>query len=506
MKKITAWLLLVCVILSFASCGAEKPATYSVTFDLNGGRIVNGEEAEQQVKEGGSAALPEVVREGYEFDGWDGEYENVTSSRLIVAKWTKLYTVTFDLGADDATARGETEIKVRKGDVPAAPTPTLKGAEFLGWDPEIVPADDDATYVATWSKRTYTAEQVFDIIAPGVAEIIVYDKNNEAFALGSGFFIDGDGTLVTNYHVMEGAYSATATLLSDSSVAYDIISVTDYDEDLDLAIVKVDIDANEFLTLSEDEPVTGETIYALGSSVGLTGTFSDGIVSTSSRMMGGVDFIQITAPISHGNSGGPLVNTHAEVLGVNALMNTEGQNLNFAININELKNLDSGKEGVTLSDFGGMTSSTAESVYSDQTGGWYDYVDKKEAEPNDSLNLADSLPVGEALAADVSSSEDFDVFYFRTDSEKEIQVDILPFYGEDYYTIAAAVYAITDDDYKEIGFLQIAADTDEDGEPVDYLELKFTSEADMTYVVLVFSNDDEDPSFPLYYAIGYSES
>lgn len=156
---------------------------------------------------------------------------------------------------------------------------------------------------------------------------------------GTAFALNREGWLATNYHVIENAVSITAQSLW-GEVSY-VNEVVAFDRDLDLAILKID-HARAWATLNKTGPVTGEQIYTLGSSKGLTGSFSNGVVAEKSRTLPGftVQFIQITAPISPGNSGGPLLNAYGEVIGVNARTYTEGQNLNFAIPVRYLDALD----------------------------------------------------------------------------------------------------------------------------------------------------------------------
>lgn len=94
--------------------------------------------------------------------------------------------------------------------------------------------------------------------------------------------------------------------------SFTVENVKGYDEKIELAVIETKASKTTPVTFAVDKPKTGETVYTLGSSKGLTGTFSDGIVSTASRIDGGVEYIQITAPISSGNSGGPLVNVCGE--------------------------------------------------------------------------------------------------------------------------------------------------------------------------------------------------
>ena len=158
---------------------------------------------------------------------------------------------------------------------------------------------------------------------------------------GSGFFV-GDGLIVTNYHVIEDATRGTAKLVG-AEQTHDIEGYIAIDKDHDLAILKV---ANLYappLPLGDSDTIQiGEVVYAVGNPRGLEGTFSDGIISNiqsdgNSGIRGEV--IQMTAPISQGSSGGAVLNSSGEVIGVAASIRRDGQNLNFAIPVNYLKAL-----------------------------------------------------------------------------------------------------------------------------------------------------------------------
>lgn len=153
---------------------------------------------------------------------------------------------------------------------------------------------------------------------------------------GSGFFIDDQGTVVTSYHVVDGAKAITVEV-SDGGI-YNLDKIVDFDPQYDLAILKIAYEGNPYLEICREEVRTGEYVYAVGSSLGfLNGTFSNGLVSSASRQIGEIDCIQTTAAISSGNSGGPLVNSRGEVVGVNAFTYIGGENLNLAVKV---KNLD----------------------------------------------------------------------------------------------------------------------------------------------------------------------
>jgi hypothetical protein len=158
---------------------------------------------------------------------------------------------------------------------------------------------------------------------------------NTNLGLGSGFFISS-GKIVTSYHVIEGA-SSIKVLLNDGH-SYDVEYILGYSKELDIAILSIPIET-EYLPLNNYSLKVGEAIYAIGNPLGLTDTFTDGIISNISRYVSNVDYIQINAAITHGNSGGPLINAYGEVIGINS-SGIEGEDLNFAINIYQLYQVD----------------------------------------------------------------------------------------------------------------------------------------------------------------------
>ena len=188
-----------------------------------------------------------------------------------------------------------------------------------------------------------SAVDVYNLISPSVVEI--YAESSLGASQGTGFFYDDKGTVITNYHVIENCQKAFITL-SDGRT-YSVISVLGYDADRDLAILSTGCTQSIPLSIRTDPAKTGEKVYAIGSSQGLTGTFSDGIVSAIDREVGENVFIQTTAPISQGNSGGPLVDAKGEVVGIVCSFFTSGQNLNLAIPVDAIKDI-SLKNPVTL--------------------------------------------------------------------------------------------------------------------------------------------------------------
>ena len=154
-------------------------------------------------------------------------------------------------------------------------------------------------------------------------------SGGEVFKTGSGFFVAADGTFVTNLHVIQGATAVRVRL--NTGEVFDNLYVKTTDARRDLAILRVPTTRASFLPLGDDRPLSvGDPIWVMGNPLGLEGTFSDGLVSAR-RIEDGVQYIQISAPISPGSSGGPVLNSRAEVVGIATLAARSGQNLNMAV-------------------------------------------------------------------------------------------------------------------------------------------------------------------------------
>lgn len=180
-----------------------------------------------------------------------------------------------------------------------------------------------------------TAEEIYDIISPSVVEIVATSSNMTS--TGTGFFYDKNGTVITNFHVVEECQQAKIILSNGDS--YEVTYVVGYDADRDIAVLSTNYTNSNPLPIRSAPAKTGETVYALGSSKGLTGTLSNGIISAADREIAGNTYIQTTAPVSHGNSGGPLVDVDGKVVGIICAGREDGQNLNFAIPITEIENI-----------------------------------------------------------------------------------------------------------------------------------------------------------------------
>ncbi len=193
----------------------------------------------------------------------------------------------------------------------------------------IRPAAAALLLVACASTLAQDARDIADKVLPSVAMLVMKDANGEPIAIGSGFVVH-PGVLVTNAHVIREASSGTATFTGDKT-EHAIVGVVAFDAHHDLALLKIADDKAKPLPLADAAAVkVGDTVYAAGSPQGMAGTFSNGIISAVREVEGGT-ILQTTAPISPGSSGGPLVNSSGQVVGVAVALIANGQNLNFAI-------------------------------------------------------------------------------------------------------------------------------------------------------------------------------
>jgi hypothetical protein len=175
---------------------------------------------------------------------------------------------------------------------------------------------------------------LIDKVEPSIVRIDVTMEQGKG--VGSGYVVLADGVLATNYHVIAGASEAMATFKNGQQAK--VVGTLLLDEKRDIAILKIDKQSLPVLPLADVLPRQGDSVAAFGAPVGLSFSASDGIVSAvrSGKEISDEEeipgtWIQTTAPISPGNSGGPLVNREGKVVAMNTMVLLIGQNLNFAI-------------------------------------------------------------------------------------------------------------------------------------------------------------------------------
>ncbi len=220
-----------------------------------------------------------------------------------------------------------------------------------------------ASIVTAWQAA---AQEMVGDLGPLVSKVdpcvVTISLDNQSS--GSGFVIDPEGLVATNYHVIEGAKSATVTFANKKT--YPVEGFVAIDRNKDLALLRIKVlglrdQKLACLQLADGTPEKGERVFAFGAPMGLSGSVSDGLVAAvrpgrdvrdtlvklAHRDIYGetlgydldIEWIQTTAPISQGNSGGPLVNVRGEVVGVNTWVCAVGQNLNFSLSVVHLTKL-----------------------------------------------------------------------------------------------------------------------------------------------------------------------
>jgi len=172
--------------------------------------------------------------------------------------------------------------------------------------------------------------------------------------LGSGFVVAADGRIATNLHVIGGAREATVVLADGRELTHpDVLAV---DEKRDLIVLRVAATGLRPLPLGDSSRVrAGDRVVAIGHPLGLSNTVSDGLVSAVREVSPGISVLQLSAPISPGSSGGPLLDDRGQVIGISTLLSTRGQNLNFGLPVNALKPLLAEAKATPLARWNGKT-------------------------------------------------------------------------------------------------------------------------------------------------------
>ena len=208
-------------------------------------------------------------------------------------------------------------------------------------DPNLPPEDQTTTETTTEQQSTtaQTPQQIAQKSQKSTVHLLVGDKEGDIFGAGSGFFVS-PGYVATNYHVIQQATWIYIKGIGKEKM-YVVEGIAAIDESHDLAILKAtEIDAPALHLGNSDKVQTGETVYVVGNPKGYEGTFSKGIVS-GIRRDGNNTWIQIDAPISPGSSGGAVLNSSGQVIGVATAghRDEDAQNLNFVVPSNYLKTL-----------------------------------------------------------------------------------------------------------------------------------------------------------------------
>lgn len=220
------------------------------------------------------------------------------------------------------------------------------------------PEGGSASPMPANEERTFDLPALAKAARPAVLLIVGFDAHGKIIQTGSGFFVSSSGRVVTNWHVIDGVTTAAAK--TENGAVYDINGVLAFSATLDLAVLKADARDVPFLEVEKTNyPEVGTRIAVIGSPLALEGTLSEGIVSAERPEENGA-WIQISAPISPGSSGSPVLDKSGSVVGV-ATLNSSGryQNLNFARSSHDLVPLLEGiSDDTKLKSFAELASAS----------------------------------------------------------------------------------------------------------------------------------------------------
>jgi len=263
------------------------------------------------------------------------------TGRILTEKKDALY---LDVGYTVLSIPRNQIVKViRSGDSDERPTSTptpTKGAPALPSE-SVAPVESGSLFaVATGSDAERSVRDLVATLGEAVVQV------RTPGGLGSGFFINEDGFLITNFHVIEGETKISIEVYhqKDGQLerrSYKEVRIVAMNKFGDLALLKVDDkEAPKFKTVRLDDAnalAQGDRVFAIGSPQGLERTVTEGIVSTTARQVSGDLYLQTTAQINPGNSGGPLFNLSGAVVGVTNMKLTFGEGLGFAIPVEMVK-------------------------------------------------------------------------------------------------------------------------------------------------------------------------
>lgn len=181
-------------------------------------------------------------------------------------------------------------------------------------------------------------------VEPSVLLVQTYKASGQRLAQGSAFFVSADGRVATSRHVMAGSDRAQVKASDGSTFAIRAVVAEDRARDLVILSLDIPLGIARPLPIAHALPEVGERVVVIGSPLGLEQTVTDGIVSAIRSVKPRGRIIQMSAPISPGSSGSPVVNLRGQVVGVASFLRQNGQNLNFAVPAMDLPSLATGPE------------------------------------------------------------------------------------------------------------------------------------------------------------------
>jgi hypothetical protein len=206
------------------------------------------------------------------------------------------------------------------------------------------------------------SETIVKKIRKSTVLICSYDDGGTKLSTGSGFLVSDTGIIATNNHVLENAKKIIVKLFSGEKFT-DIV-IRDYDEVKDIALLKIKGFDLPYLDFGNSNSLkVGSEVYVCGNSLGdYEFTFSNGLLSGIRYSDDGFKYLQMSAPISPGNSGGPIVNDQGEVIGVSVASSTKGQNINFGVPINYIRGMIDTDKNLTLKKYSSVSALSTDHI------------------------------------------------------------------------------------------------------------------------------------------------
>lgn len=193
-----------------------------------------------------------------------------------------------------------------------------------------VPVRVSSNPINTAKSRREKSFEELALLASSIVMIEVHNQRGDVLGIGSGIMVGKEGYILTNHHVVNKGWYYCVRIENDEEV-YRTNEVIKYNSVMDLAVIRIAKTLSPLpIYKGRNKLVRGQKVVAIGSPLGLFNSVSDGIIS-GFRVMDSVDVIQFTAPISHGSSGGALLNMYGEVIGISSAGINSGQNINLAV-------------------------------------------------------------------------------------------------------------------------------------------------------------------------------
>jgi hypothetical protein len=228
-----------------------------------------------------------------------------------------------------------------------------------------------ALLVFSFAARAEELPELVRRVKPSVVSVITYNAAGEVALTGSGFFIR-PGEVLTNLHVVEGAHHAEIRTFEGKGKTYQVAGLAGVDREGDLAVLSVSMPAERahVVEMTAVVPEEGEKIFVIGNPLRLEGSVADGIVSAVREVPSLGRIVQITAPISHGNSGSPVFNMRGQVVGIVTIRVMNGQNINLALGTSRFP-APAAVAGAKLTSFEELAVLTSDTQKPDSIADWW---------------------------------------------------------------------------------------------------------------------------------------